>query len=53
MTPLWRVWCVLAVVAAGAVCPSSGRALNTSNYLEQRTAMLAQEQTVIMGEQLG
>lgn len=48
---LWRTCCVLAVMMAGAARPSAGRALNTSDYLEQRQAVLAQEQTNIMGEQ--
>lgn len=52
MDLLWRACCVLAVVMAGAARPSAGRALNTSDYLEQRQAMLAQEQTDIMGQDI-
>lgn len=52
MTLLWRACCVLAVVMAGAVCPSSARALNVSDYLQHRLEVLALEETTIMGESL-
>lgn len=51
MVVLWRAWCVLLVtVGAGVVWPAAARSLNTSEYLQQRSTILAQEQTDILGQ---
>ncbi|MPC43937.1 hypothetical protein E2C01_037594 [Portunus trituberculatus] len=53
----WGVRCLLVVVAAagaraGVARPPAGHTFNTSDYLQQRQVILAQEQTDILGEHL-
>ena len=53
----WGVCCLLVLVAAagaraGVTRPPAGHTFNISDYLQQRSAILAQEQTEIIGEHL-
>ncbi|MPC72354.1 hypothetical protein E2C01_066657 [Portunus trituberculatus] len=48
----WGVCCLLVLVAAAGARPPAGHTFNTSDYLQQRRAILAQEQTDILGEHL-
>ncbi|KAK8401600.1 hypothetical protein O3P69_001022 [Scylla paramamosain] len=51
----WGVCCLLVVAAgsrAGVAHPSAGHTFNTSDYLQQRRAILDQEETDILGQGL-